>query len=76
MCCRELMARLVGQLTKPVRFDLCLQALAAAREGSGAGAGTGAAYELAPAGVLAGMAKRAGIPVSAVKTPSDLEVPA
>jgi [acyl-carrier-protein] S-malonyltransferase len=56
---RELLTRLVGQLTRPVRFDLCLTALA----------GTTEAYELAPAGVLTGMAKRAGIPVTAVKTP-------
>jgi [acyl-carrier-protein] S-malonyltransferase len=61
---RELMNRLVGQLTRPVRFDLCLQALA----------GTTDAVELAPAGVLTGMAKRAGIAVTAVKTPADLPV--
>lgn len=64
---RELMDRLVGQLTRPVRFDLCLQALAAT---------SGPAYELAPAGVLAGMAKRAGIAVTALKTPADLKVSA
>ena len=63
---RELMSRLVGQLTRPVRFDLCLQALAGQTD----------AYELAPAGVLAGMAKRAGIPVTAIKTPADLQVTA
>ena len=63
---RELMDRLVGQLTRPVRFDLCLQALSGQTE----------AYELAPAGVLAGMAKRAGIPVTAIKTPADLKVSA
>jgi len=62
----ELMQRLVGQLTSPVRFDLCLQALAGSTETSQP------AFELAPAGVLAGMAKRAGIPVTAVKTPADL----
>ena len=61
---RELMTRLVGQLTRPVRFDLCLTALA----------GRGEGYELAPAGVLAGMAKRAGVPVTALKTPTELPV--
>lgn len=66
---RELMRRLVGQLTSPVRFDLCLRALAP-QEGQAATE----AYELAPAGVLAGMAKRAGIPVHTVTTPADLEV--
>ena len=60
----ELMTRLVGQLTRPVRFDLCLATLSDA----------GQAYELAPAGVLAGMVKRAvpGLPVTALKTPADL----
>ena len=61
---RELMTRLVGQLTRPVRFDLCLATLAGAEH----------AVELAPAGVLAGMVKRAvpGLPVTALKTPADL----
>jgi len=63
---RELMRRLVGQLTRPVRFDLCLQTLSAAP--------TAGAFELAPAGVLTGMAKRAGIAVTAVKSPADLPV--
>jgi [acyl-carrier-protein] S-malonyltransferase len=67
---RELMDRLVGQLTRPVRFDLCLSSLSAGLSG------TEQAYELAPAGVLAGMAKRAGIPVTALKTPTDLKVSA
>jgi [acyl-carrier-protein] S-malonyltransferase len=64
---RELMTRLIGQLTRPVRFDLCLQALAGRQ-------GATDAFELAPAGVLAGMAKRAGLPVTALKTPADLPV--
>ena len=63
---RELLRRLVGQLTSPVRFDLCLQTLS--------GAGVSEAFELAPAGVLSGMAKRAGIAVTALKTPADLPV--
>ena len=54
-----------------MRFDLCLSALSA-----DGGAGAGEAWELAPAGVLAGMAKRAGIAVRAVKTPADLKVDA
>jgi len=63
---RELMVRLVGQLTRPVRFDLCLAAL---RD-------VGSAVELAPAGVLAGFVKRGlpGLPVTALKTPADLPV--
>ena len=61
---RELMTRLVGQLTRPVRFDLCLASLAGASD----------AFELAPAGVLAGFVKRGlpGVPVTALKTPADL----
>lgn len=61
---RELMTRLVGQLTRPVRFDLCLTSLADADR----------AVELAPAGVLAGFVKRGlpGTPVLTLKTPADL----
>ena len=47
----ELIARLVAQLTGPVRFDLCLQTLAAQ--------GATRLVELAPAGTLVGLAKRA-----------------
>lgn len=63
---RELSTRLVGQLTRPVRFDLCLAALPA----------TGEAVELAPAGVLTGLLKRAvpDLPRTALKTPADLPV--
>ncbi|MCW2613851.1 MAG: malonyl CoA-acyl carrier protein transacylase [Frankiales bacterium] len=63
---RELLDRLVGQLTRPVRFDLCLAAATAATS----------AVELAPGGVLAGLVKRAlpGLPVTALKTADDLLV--
>jgi len=46
-----LLARLVAQLTGPVRFDLCLRALAAA--------GARRVVEVAPGGTLAGLARRA-----------------
>ncbi|MCW2715434.1 MAG: malonyl CoA-acyl carrier protein transacylase [Frankiales bacterium] len=61
---RQLLDRLVGQLTRPVRFDLCLAAASAAST----------AVELAPAGVLKGLVKRAlpDLPVTAVRTPEDL----
>jgi len=61
---RELLGRLVAQLTRPVRFDLCLAAVGDATRG----------VELAPAGVLTGLAKRAlpELPVTALKTPDDL----
>ena len=60
----ELMRRLVGQLTRPVRFDLCLAAAGRASN----------AVELAPAGVLTGLAKRAlpHLPVTALRSPDDL----
>lgn len=48
---RELLDRLVVQLTTAVRFDLCLQTLA--------GLGADAVVELAPSGTLSGLAKRA-----------------
>lgn len=63
---REVLDRLVGQLTGAVRFDLCLAALAEATT----------VVELAPGGVLAGLAKRA-LPdarIVALKTPADLPV--
>ena len=67
---RELLDRLVGQLTGPVRFDLCLATLAALEPSS--------AVELAPAGTLVALAKRAlpGTALSGLRTPADLQVPA
>jgi [acyl-carrier-protein] S-malonyltransferase len=57
---------LVGQVSSPVRWDLCMQAFAAA--------GVTGIIEVAPAGALVGLAKRAlrGIPTVAIKTPDDL----
>jgi [acyl-carrier-protein] S-malonyltransferase len=65
----ETLARLVSQVTSPVRFDACLATL---RD-----LGVTAAIELPPAGALAGLAKRewkgAGIEVLAVSGPADLD---
>jgi [acyl-carrier-protein] S-malonyltransferase len=63
----ELINRLVAQVTRPVRWDLCLRTLA--------DIGVSAALELAPAGTLTGIAKRElpGIELLAVKSPEDLE---
>ena len=63
----ELLARLVRQVTLPVRWDLCLATCAHL--------GVTAAIELAPAGVLTGIAKRElkGVELVAVKTPDDLD---
>ncbi|MGZ6804882.1 MAG: ACP S-malonyltransferase [Nocardioidaceae bacterium] len=65
---RALLDRLVGQLTGPVRFDLCLQAIAVLEPTT--------VVELAPGGTLAALAKRAlpGVPVVALKGPADLPV--
>lgn len=65
---RELLDRLVGQLTGPVRFDLCLATVA--------GLAPTAIIELAPGGTLAALAKRAlpGVGLTALKAPSDLPV--
>lgn len=64
----ELLERLVGQLTSPVRFDLCLTALPLGER----------AVELAPAGVLTPLVRRGrpDLPVSALRTPDDLLVAA
>lgn len=58
---------LVGQVASPVRWDLCMEGFAAA--------GVTGLIELAPAGTLTGLAKRAlrGVPAVAVKTPEDLD---
>ncbi|CAN5133214.1 hypothetical protein BH24ACT10_BH24ACT10_07280 [soil metagenome] len=65
---QELVHRLVAQLTSPVRFDLCLAAVGDATR----------AVELAPAGVLAALVKRAqpDLPVTTLKTDADLAVSA
>ncbi|HET7312154.1 MAG TPA: ACP S-malonyltransferase [Mycobacteriales bacterium] len=58
--------RLVTQLTAPVRFDLCLQTLR--------GLGVTALVELAPGGVLAGIARRElpGVDIVALRSPDDV----
>ncbi|GAA3963393.1 ACP S-malonyltransferase [Gordonia caeni] len=63
----DALARLVAQVTSPVRWDLCIATL---RAGD-----TDAIVELAPAGTLVGIAKRElkGVPSRAVKVPGDLE---
>ncbi|TPX00778.1 ACP S-malonyltransferase, partial [Schumannella luteola] len=55
-----------GQISSPVRWDLVMESFAAN--------GVTGLIELAPAGALVGLAKRAlkGLPTVAVKTPDDL----
>lgn len=63
----EALRRLVAQVANPVRWDLCMQTLAAL--------GVTAVLELPPAGTLAGLAKRAlpGVEIVALRTPADLD---
>lgn len=64
---REVLRRLVAQVSNPVRWDLCMERFAAL--------GATAIIELPPAGTLVGLAKRAlkGVELLAVKTPDDLD---
>jgi [acyl-carrier-protein] S-malonyltransferase len=64
---RDALDKLVAQVTRPVRWDLCSATM---RERA-----TTALVELPPAGALTGIAKRElkGIPARALKTPDDLE---
>lgn len=57
---------LIAQVSRPVRWDLCMEALVQR--------GVTGVIELAPAGTLAGLAKRGmpGVKTVAVKTPDDL----
>ena len=64
---RDVLRRLVNQVSNPVRWDLCMQTMA--------DLGVTAIIEIPPAGTLTGLAKRAlpGIQTLAVKTPDDLD---
>lgn len=64
---REALDRIVAQVSNPVRWDLCMEQMAAL--------GVTAIIELPPAGTLVGLAKRAlkGVELLAVKTPDDLD---
>ena len=63
----EFVDLLVNQVSSPVRWDLCMAAMVEA--------GVTGIIELAPAGTLVGLAKRAmpGVQSVAVKTPENLE---
>lgn len=62
--------RIVGQVTRPVRWDLCMEAMAAR--------GVTGILEVLPGGTLTGLAKRGlrGTKVCALKTPDDLSTAA
>ncbi len=63
---REVLDRIVGQIAGPVRWDLCMQTLAAQ--------GVTGVIEVPPAGTLVGLVKRATpeIETFALKSPEDL----
>ncbi|MGZ9930787.1 ACP S-malonyltransferase [Streptomyces sp. NC-S4] len=63
----DVVARLVGQVANPVRWDLCMETFAEL--------GVTGIIELSPGGTLTGLAKRAlkGVPSVALKTPDDLD---
>jgi [acyl-carrier-protein] S-malonyltransferase len=63
----ELMARIVGQVSGPVRWDLCMQTLA--------DQGVTGVIEVAPGGTLTGLVKRAqpSIELFALKSPEDID---
>ncbi|MBM6399308.1 ACP S-malonyltransferase [Phycicoccus sonneratiae] len=64
---REVLDRIVAQVSNPVRWDLCMERFAAL--------GVTGIIELPPSGTLVGLAKRAlkGVELLAVKTPDDLD---
>ncbi|NBE54254.1 ACP S-malonyltransferase [Streptomyces boluensis] len=63
----EVIARLVGQVANPVRWDLCMETFKEL--------GVTALVEVCPGGTLTGLAKRAlpGVQTLALKTPDDLD---
>jgi [acyl-carrier-protein] S-malonyltransferase len=64
---REVVARIVGQIARPVRWDLCMDTMT--------DIGVTGLLEMPPAGTLAGIAKRAmpGVETFALKTPDQLD---
>lgn len=64
---REVLARIVGQIAAPVRWDLCMDAML--------DLGVTGLLEMPPAGTLTGIAKRAmkGVETFALKTPDQLD---
>lgn len=63
----EIIARLVGQVANPVRWDLCMETFKEQ--------GVTGLIEVCPGGTLTGLAKRAlpGVQTLALKTPDDLD---
>ena len=64
---REILDRIVNQISNPVRWDLCMDALVSL--------GVTGVVELAPAGTLVGLIKRAAPSIEqfALKSPADID---
>jgi [acyl-carrier-protein] S-malonyltransferase len=64
---RDVLARIVGQIASPVRWDLCMETML--------DLGVTGLLEMPPAGTLTGIAKRAmkGVETFALKTPDQLD---
>jgi len=64
---REVVARIVGQIANPVRWDLCMETML--------DLGVTGLLEMPPAGTLTGIARRAmkGVETFALKTPDQLD---
>ena len=64
---RDVLRRLVSQVSRPVRWDLCMSTMA--------DLGVTALIEIPPAGTLTGLAKRAlpGVDTLALNSPDDLD---
>ncbi|MFN8194064.1 MAG: acyltransferase domain-containing protein [Nocardioidaceae bacterium] len=64
---RDVIARIVGQISSPVRWDLCMETML--------DLGVTGLLEMPPAGTLTGIAKRAmkGVETFALKTPDQLD---
>jgi [acyl-carrier-protein] S-malonyltransferase len=64
---QEFVDRLVSQVSSPVRWELCMEAMSAA--------GVTRTIELVPGGTLSGLAKRGmpGVEALALKTPENLD---
>ncbi len=64
---REVLSRIVGQIARPVRWDLCLETLS--------DLGVTGVLEMPPAGTLTGIIKRQlkGVETFALKTPDQLD---
>ena len=64
---REVLDRIVAQISNPVRWDLCMAAMVEA--------GVTAMIEVSPAGTLVGLAKRSmpGVETLAIKSPENLD---